>query len=94
MGVLTSKRTSKQPLELPSGGSTFKRPEGYYAGQLIDEANLRGFKYGGAQISEKHCGFVINKGGATAEDILSLIDNVKSRVSKQFGVEVTKDQME
>ena len=67
---LTEKRVSKQPLEYPSAGSTFKRPEGYFAGKLIMDAGLRGYQVGGAQVSEKHCGFVINKGNATAADVL------------------------
>ena len=67
---LTEKRVSKQPLEYPSAGSTFKRPEGYFAGKLIMDAGLRGYQVGDAQVSEKHCGFVINKGNATAADVL------------------------
>ena len=74
---LTEKRVSKQPLEYPSAGSTFKRPEGYFAGKLIMDAGLRGYQVGDAQVSEKHCGFVINKGNATAADVLTLIDNVR-----------------
>jgi len=73
---LTNKRESKQPLEYPSAGSTFKRPEGYFAGKLIMDSGLRGFSVGGAQVSEKHCGFVINKNHATAKDICDLIDEV------------------
>lgn len=88
MQELTKKRTSKQPLELPSGGSTFKRPKGYYAGKLIDDSNLRGFQYGGAQVSEKHCGFVVNIGGATCEDVLGIIKTVQKTVMDKFGVEL------
>lgn len=83
---LTEKRVSKQPLEYPSAGSTFKRPEGYFAGKLIMDAGLRGYQVGDAQVSEKHCGFVINKGNATAADVLTLIENVREKVQKQFGV--------
>lgn len=83
---LTEKRVSKQPLEYPSAGSTFKRPEGYFAGKLIMDAGLRGYQVGDAQVSEKHCGFVINKGNATAADVLTLIENVREEVQEQFGV--------
>ena len=83
---LTEKRVSKQPLEYPSAGSTFKRPEGYFAGKLIMDAGLRGYQIGDAQVSEKHCGFVINKGNATAADVLTLIENVREKVQEQFGV--------
>lgn len=79
-------RKSKQPLEYPSAGSTFKRPVGYFAGKLIDDAGLRGFSYGGAQVSEKHCGFVINKDHATAKDIVILMKEVNRIVTKKFGV--------
>ena len=79
-------RTSKQPLEYPSAGSTFKRPEGYFAGKLIQDAGLRGFQVGGAQVSEKHCGFVINKDQATAMDIRSLMEQVSEKVYTRFGV--------
>ena len=85
---LTNKRESKQPLEYPSAGSTFKRPEGYFAGKLIQDAGLKGYSIGGAAISEKHSGFVINKGGATAKDILDLIHHIQDEVKKQFGVEL------
>lgn len=86
MDDLKERRVTKQPLEYPSAGSTFKRPEGYFAGKLIQDAGLRGFQVGGAQVSEKHCGFVINKGGATAAEVLSLINQVSERVENQFGV--------
>lgn len=88
MEDLKERRTSKQPLEMPSAGSTFKRPEGYFAGKLIMDSGLRGFSVGGAQVSEKHCGFVVNKGGATAMDVLNLIREVQRRVKEQFGVEL------
>lgn len=86
MDDLASRRKEKQPLEFPSAGSTFKRPEGYFAGKLIMDAGLSGFSMGGACVSEKHCGFVVNKGGATAEDILTLCREVKRRVQEKFGV--------
>ncbi|WP_138203472.1 UDP-N-acetylmuramate dehydrogenase [Haloimpatiens lingqiaonensis] len=85
---LASKRKEKQPLEYPSAGSTFKRPEGYFAGRLIEESNLKGVSVGGAQVSEKHAGFVINKGEATAKDILDLIQVVQKTVKENFGVEL------
>ena len=86
MDELKEKRITKQPLEYPSAGSTFKRPEGYFAGKLIEDTGLRGFQVGGAQVSEKHCGFVINKEQATAADILSLIEQVSDRVEAKFEV--------
>lgn len=86
MKELTELRTSKQPLEYPSAGSTFKRPQGYFAGKLIMDAGLRGFQKGGAQVSPKHCGFVINTGGATAADVRALMEAVIQEVRRQFGV--------
>ncbi len=86
MKELREQRTAKQPLEYPSAGSTFKRPEGYFAGKLIQDAGLRGYRVGGAQVSEKHCGFVVNCGGATATDIRKLIGDVQIEVEKQFQV--------
>ncbi|MCR5502098.1 MAG: UDP-N-acetylmuramate dehydrogenase [Lachnospiraceae bacterium] len=83
---LNRMRREKQPLEYPSAGSTFKRPEGYFAGELIMDAGLRGFSVGGAAVSEKHCGFVINKGRATSEDIREVILEVTERVFDRFGV--------
>jgi UDP-N-acetylmuramate dehydrogenase len=80
------RRKDKQPLEFPSAGSTFKRPEGYFAGKLIEDCGLKGFTVGGAQVSEKHAGFVINKGGATASDIYNLCKEVEKRVKAEFGV--------
>lgn len=85
MEELMARRRDKQPLDYPSCGSTFKRPEGQFAGKLIDDCGLRGFRIGGAQISEKHCGFVINAGGATSTDILRLIDCVQQTVLKETG---------
>lgn len=89
MEDLAARRRRKQPLEYPSAGSTFKRPEGYFAAKLIEDAGLRGFASGGAQVSEKHCGFIINKGNATAEDIYTLIREVQKRVrlSSQVTIE-------
>ena len=86
MNELKEKRTTKQPLEYPSAGSTFKRPEGYFAGKLIEDAGLRGFQVGGAQVSEKHCGFVINKDNATAAEVRELIRQVSERVKANSGV--------
>ena len=86
MKDLNEKRAEKQPLQYPSAGSAFKRPEGYFAGKLIMDAGLRGYQVGGAQVSEKHCGFVINKGDATAADICQLMRDVSDKVQAQFGV--------
>lgn len=86
MRDLAQRRREKQPLTYPSAGSTFKRPEGYFAAKLIDDAGLRGFSVGGAQVSEKHAGFVINTGGATAKDVLALMDEVRRIVFERFGV--------
>lgn len=85
---LTNKRESKQPLEYPSAGSTFKRPTGYFAGKLIQDAGLKGYSIGGAAVSEKHSGFVINKGNATAKDITDLIKYIQDEIKRQFGVEL------
>ena len=86
MKDLTIRRTTKQPLEYPSAGSTFKRPEGYFAGKLIMDSGLAGYQVGGAQVSEKHCGFVINAGDATAGDVRTLMDDVRDIVYKKYGV--------
>ena len=86
MDELARARREKQPLEYPSAGSTFKRPEGYFAGALIQDAGLKGYTVGGAQVSEKHSGFVINRGGATAEEVLFLIKQVQKKVKSRFGV--------
>lgn len=88
MDELKAKRIEKQPLEYPSAGSTFKRPTGYFAGKLIEDAGLRGFRVGDAQVSEKHCGFVINRGNATAADIMELMKQVAAKVEETFGVEL------
>lgn len=88
MADFKNRRVDKQPLEYPSAGSTFKRPEGYFAGKLIQDADLRGYQVGGAQVSEKHCGFVINRGNATAKDVLQLIEDVKKIVYERFQVEL------
>ena len=88
MADLKGRRVDKQPLEYPSAGSTFKRPEGHFAGKLIQDAELRGYQVGGAQVSEKHCGFVINTGNATAADVLQLIEDVKKIVFEKFQVEL------
>lgn len=83
---LAHRRASKQPLELPSAGSVFKRPEGYYAGALIEQAGLKGKSIGGASVSTKHTGFIVNTGGATCQDVLNLIDEIKKTVYEKFGV--------
>lgn len=88
MDELKEKRVTKQPLEYPSAGSTFKRPEGYFAGKLIEDAGLRGFQVGGAQVSEKHCGFVINRDHAAAADIMELMRQVQIRVKENSGVDL------
>lgn len=88
MDELKEKRVTKQPLEYPSAGSTFKRPEGHFAGKLIEDAGLRGFQVGGAQVSEKHCGFVINRDHATATDIMELMRQVQIRVKENSGVDL------
>lgn len=86
MEELKGKRVTKQPLEYPSAGSTFKRPEGFFAGKLIEDAGLRGFQVGDAQVSEKHCGFVINRGKATAKDVISLMEQVSDKVEAMAGI--------
>ena len=86
MDDLTQRREEKQPLELPSAGSTFKRPEGYFAGKLISDAGLKGWQSGGAAVSTKHAGFVVNVGGATAADVHAVIEHVQDEVERQFGV--------
>lgn len=88
MGDYQKRREEKQPLEMPSAGSTFKRPVGYFAGKLIMDAGLRGARVGGAQVSEKHCGFVVNAEHATAKDVLGLIEHVQHEVKEQFGVDL------
>lgn len=86
MRELNQRRRDKQPLEYPSAGSTFKRPEGYFAGKLIEDAGLRGYRVGDAQVSEKHCGFVVNRGEATAAEVAHLIKDVQDQVREKFGV--------
>ena len=88
---LTKRREDKQPLEFPSAGSTFKRPTGYYAGKLIQDAGLKGFKMGGAQVSEKHSGFVINRNGAKAKDVLDLIEHIQRTVYVKYEVELNTE---
>lgn len=88
---LHAKRKEKQPLEYPSAGSTFKRPEGYFAGKLIMDAGLRGFQIGGARVSDKHCGFVINTGKATAADVADVIAEVQERVKERFGIQLERE---
>lgn len=85
---LLRRRAEKQPLEFPSAGSTFKRYPGFFTAQLIDECGLKGFSVGGAQVSEKHAGFVINRGGATAEDVLTLVDKIKETIKKERGIDI------
>ena len=88
MSELAEKRREKQPLNFPSAGSTFKRPQGYFAAALIDQCGLKGFKVGGAMVSEKHAGFVVNAAGATCRDVLELMERVKERVLREKGVEL------
>ncbi|MCH5264669.1 MAG: UDP-N-acetylmuramate dehydrogenase [Lachnospiraceae bacterium] len=88
MKELNQKRREKQPLEYPSAGSTFKRPEGHFAGKLIEDAGLKGYRVGDAQVSEKHCGFVVNRGSATAAQVCQLISDVQRKVQEAFGVEL------
>ena len=86
MDELAKARREKQPLEYPSAGSTFKRPEGHFAGKLIEDCGLKGVSVGGAQVSEKHAGFIINRENATSSDVLSLMELVTERVKEKFGV--------
>ncbi len=88
MDELNFRRKDKQPVEKPSAGSTFKRPVGYYAGKLIMDAGLRGYQLGGARVSDKHCGFVINTGNATSKDVMALIQHIQREVKNQFGVDL------
>ncbi|WP_265444020.1 UDP-N-acetylmuramate dehydrogenase [Acetivibrio straminisolvens] len=88
MDDLTKRRQDKQPLEMPSAGSVFKRPEGYFAGKLIEDCGLRGYRIGGAEVSNKHCGFIVNSGNAKAKDILDLIQYIQNTVKMKFGVEM------
>ncbi|WP_407641848.1 UDP-N-acetylmuramate dehydrogenase [Arabiibacter massiliensis] len=91
MDDLARRRAEKQPLEMPSAGSTFKRPTGFFVGKLVQDAGLRGFRVGGAQVSEKHTGFVVNAGGATAEDVRALIAHVRARVLEDSGVRLESE---
>ena len=91
MQELALARKTKQPLEFPSAGSTFKRPEGYFAGKLIMDSGLAGYRVGDAEVSEKHCGFVINKGHASAKDVMTLIDDVRNTVYDKFKVELSPE---
>lgn len=91
MRELAAKRRSTQPLEFPSAGSVFKRPVGHYAGKLIEDCGLKGFAIGGAQVSEKHAGFIINRGGATAKDVRALVSHVQECVCREFGVELERE---
>lgn len=88
MDDLTKKRKEKQPLEMPSAGSVFKRPEGHFAGKLIQDSGLQGFCIGGAQVSSKHCGFIVNTGNATADNIIELVSHIRKTVKSNFGVEL------
>jgi UDP-N-acetylmuramate dehydrogenase len=88
MRELAKRRQDKQPLDLPSAGSVFKRPDGYYAGKLIEECGLRGATIGGAKVSEKHCGFIVNNGDATAADVINLIEHIRHDVKRKCGVEL------
>jgi UDP-N-acetylmuramate dehydrogenase len=88
MDELNARREEKQPLELPSAGSTFKRPEGHYAGKLISDAGLQGYRVGGAAVSNKHAGFVVNLGGATASDVHAVIEHVQKEVERKFGIQL------
>ena len=91
MDELMAKRVEKQPLDKPSAGSTFKRPAGAFAAALIDQCGLRGFRHGGAAVSDKHCGFVVNLGGATCADVLALCDEVRAIVKEKTGYELEKE---
>ena len=91
MDELMAKRADKQPLDKPSAGSTFKRPAGAFAAALIDQCGLRGFRHGGAAVSDKHCGFVVNLGGATCADVLALCDEVRAIVKEKTGYELEKE---
>lgn len=88
MDELKRRRKEKQPLEMPSAGSVFKRPEGHFAGKLVEDCGLRGYRVGGAQVSEKHCGFIVNAGDARASDIEELIDEIQNNVKTKFGVDL------
>ena len=91
MSELMEKRNSRQPVNFPSAGSFFKRPEGYFAGKLIMDAGLRGFQIGDARVSDKHCGFVVNVGKATARDVTDVIEEVQEKVRERFGVSLERE---
>ena len=91
MADFIDRRNSKQPVELPSAGSFFKRPEGYFAGKLIEEIGMKGARVGGAQVSEKHAGFIVNTGGATATDVLTLAEEIKAKVYEQTGISLEEE---
>lgn len=91
MNELNRRRKDKQPLEMPSAGSVFRRPEGHYTGKLVEDCGLKGYRIGGAQVSEKHCGFIVNAGDASAEDIVTLIGAVQNNVKEKFGVELNTE---
>ena len=91
MNELMAKRVDKQPLDKPSAGSTFKRPAGAFAAALIDQCGLRGYRHGGAAVSDKHCGFVVNLGGATCADVLALCDEVRAIVKEKTGYDLEKE---
>ena len=88
MTGIMDRRTSKQPLEFPSAGSVFKRPEGHFVGQMVEESGLKGYRIGGAEVSEKHAGFIVNRGGATSADVLALVEHIRDTVRKNYGVEL------
>ena len=91
MEEYAARRREKQPLDLPSAGSVYKRPEGHYAGELIEKCGLKGYRIGGAMVSEKHAGFIVNCGGATAEDVIRLMEHVEQTVLEQTGVELERE---
>ena len=88
MNDVAGRRVEKQPLEYPSAGSVFKRPEGRFVGQMVEESGLKGFRIGGAEVSEKHAGFIVNRGGATSRDVLLLVAHIRDVVRKNYGVEL------
>ena len=88
MNDLQARRRARQPLEFPSAGSTFKRPAGHYVGPMIEQAGLKGFRIGGAEVSTKHAGFIINRGGATADDVLQLIQHIQREIKQRFNVDL------
>ena len=93
MADLTNRRTTKQPLNLPSAGSVFRNPENMYAGELIEKCNLKGYNINGAEVSTKHANFIVNVGGATGKDIIALINTIKGEVQKEYHVELKLEQI-